>query len=293
MDYKTALVATRKVLPPTGSKPSLFATQTEHDEIIKELQMQQSRPHLITARVDTTEVNTKINELFYNNQGYYTKTEIALSIDTLPARQWFLDAIKEAKPFQEARQFLHTCIAETDIPKLKKILEWTATDASGNSCLVRYNNKQPLAHLTYFNPDMLELVLAAGANPDARDEYNVTPLHRAAYEGNSTSVKILLSAGAHPNVVAVNPENPMLETPLLCAIDGFCASEHPDDKYTFFKIAAFLVCNHFGNGGCAYRTMRNSKGLSPKAIGEKMHDSSKEGLKLKQYLTQATPPRSW
>jgi len=46
--------------------------------------------------------------------------------------------------------------------------------------------------------DAVEILLGAGANPDARQSAGWTPLHSAAHNGDAASVKLLLAAGADP-----------------------------------------------------------------------------------------------
>jgi len=52
-------------------------------------------------------------------------------------------------------------------------------------------------HLAASHPDAVQLLLAHGADPNARDEGdNATPLHLAAAKGNLVCVRLLLDAGA-------------------------------------------------------------------------------------------------
>lgn len=52
-------------------------------------------------------------------------------------------------------------------------------------------------HLAAVHPEVLTILLASGADPNARDTAdNVTPLHLAAASGHVESVRILLDAGA-------------------------------------------------------------------------------------------------
>ncbi len=50
----------------------------------------------------------------------------------------------------------------------------------------------------------MEILLAAGADPNARQSGGWTPLHGAAHNGDVASVALLLTAGADP--AAVNDE---------------------------------------------------------------------------------------
>ena len=49
------------------------------------------------------------------------------------------------------------------------------------------------------SPTILELLIDAGADPNARDDDGLTPLHYGAYNSNPTIVQLLLEAGANPN----------------------------------------------------------------------------------------------
>lgn len=56
---------------------------------------------------------------------------------------------------------------------------------------------------------LVESLLAAGADPNARDETLQTPLHRAAYEGFHAVASMLIVLGADPNAEAVDGSTPL------------------------------------------------------------------------------------
>jgi len=58
--------------------------------------------------------------------------------------------------------------------------------------------------------DLIELLLRAGANPNAKNRYGVTPLSVACENGSQAIVDALLKAGADPNVALVSGETPLM-----------------------------------------------------------------------------------
>jgi ankyrin repeat protein len=88
-------------------------------------------------------------------------------------------------------EFIRACIAG-DVNALANILEKEPTIArervaSGSTGL----------HLAVRHPDALRLLLAHGADPNARDDRdNASPLHFAAAHGNAEAVRLLLDAGS-------------------------------------------------------------------------------------------------
>jgi ankyrin repeat protein len=62
-------------------------------------------------------------------------------------------------------------------------------------------------------PDIVELLLRAGADASAGDRYGVTPLYLACVNGNAKVIERLLDAGADPNAV-----DPAGETALMAAV---------------------------------------------------------------------------
>jgi ankyrin repeat protein len=68
---------------------------------------------------------------------------------------------------------------------------------------VRYSKKEFLKRVEKSDYDVVELFLAAGMNPDARDKTGATALQYAAREGNLEIVKLLMEKGADVNRGAV------------------------------------------------------------------------------------------
>ena len=56
----------------------------------------------------------------------------------------------------------------------------------------------------------LELLLAAGANPNTANKAGQTPLDNVAYQGDAASVEVLLAAKADPNVVKAKGYSPLM-----------------------------------------------------------------------------------
>ena len=57
--------------------------------------------------------------------------------------------------------------------------------------------------------DAIRMLLAAGADPNARAKYRLTPLHYAAYMGHADATQALLAAGADSNVRDVDGTAPI------------------------------------------------------------------------------------
>ena len=74
--------------------------------------------------------------------------------------------------------------------------------AAGANPNVRDEDGVAPLHLTAraTSPETARLLLGAGANANARDEDSRTPLHRAALRGSPEMVTVLLGGGANPKV---------------------------------------------------------------------------------------------
>jgi ankyrin repeat protein len=90
---------------------------------------------------------------------------------------------------------VHLVARQGDGPKLATLLRDDAKLRDVRTSL----GSTPL-HLAAMNPDAsaMEVLLAAGADANARDADGSTPLHMAAYASRTSHVRRLLAAGADP-----------------------------------------------------------------------------------------------
>ena len=65
------------------------------------------------------------------------------------------------------------------------------------------------------NPTIVILLLEAGADPNARDDWGSTPLHRGVHNANLVVTSHLLAAGADPNIRNNRGNTPLKSAPLV------------------------------------------------------------------------------
>ena len=61
--------------------------------------------------------------------------------------------------------------------------------------------------------DVVQQLVAAGANVQAKDRYGATPLHQAAYAGKPDIVRFLIEHGSPVDVADTNGKTPLMEAP--------------------------------------------------------------------------------
>jgi ankyrin repeat protein len=94
----------------------------------------------------------------------------------------------------------------------------------------------------YNHEEMVRLLLAAGADPNRRDQSSLTALHLAARTDNAALVRMLLDAGANPNVISES----LYETPM-----------HEAAARSVPAVVALLAAAH------AVLEVRDHEGLTP------------------------------
>lgn len=115
----------------------------------------------------------------------------------LPATLWAAELTSEptAKPAAPSEAPIHRLAREGNAADIEGLLKAEPAARDQRTDL----GSTPL-HLAAMNPDLgaLRALLAAGADPNARDFNGATPLHMAAYASRPAHLKLLLAAGADP-----------------------------------------------------------------------------------------------
>ncbi len=102
-------------------------------------------------------------------------------------------------PDFEARHVAHAAALAGDGPAL-----WSRLGAASRATIagLQGDGDEPLASLALEHPEVLRGLLARGADPDAFGASGLTPLMTAARLGLDEAARILLEAGADPNLVS-------------------------------------------------------------------------------------------
>jgi ankyrin repeat protein len=108
------------------------------------------------------------------------------------------------------RRALIKATRERNVVALKKLLE------NGANVEMRFDEGITLLiYAAMFAKKLVKPLLNAGADVNAKDRENRTPLLCAVLNGDANTTRILLKNGAKPNVV-----NNYGFTPLMCAAEG-------------------------------------------------------------------------
>jgi uncharacterized protein len=94
---------------------------------------------------------------------------------------------------------IHTAVDEGDLAGVQAILELDPIQVHAR--LSEEDADQPLHWATLIDrPDIATILIAAGADVNARGHRGLTPLHFAAYHGSPHTARVLLSNGAEIDV---------------------------------------------------------------------------------------------
>ena len=137
-----------------------------------------------------------------------TAGEVAAAKGHLGTVDALLDAgLYVDRPNAQRKTALHE-VAST--PQLEAAALLLARGANPNA---RAEDELTPLHLTAFgnqqSGEMAEQLLAAGAEVNARNKYEATPLVLAARQGNLQVIQSLLDAGADPTLAAVEDMTPL------------------------------------------------------------------------------------
>ena len=118
-------------------------------------------------------------------------------------------------------------IRDSSVSEIKKLVDAGKLDVNYVDKDGDYLIHVSVIHIHSYkkNKDILEYLIKAGANVNAVNSYNSTPLHYASYYNLSEVAKILIDAGADVDVYERDGDEdgyPKKFTPLLSAVrDGF------------------------------------------------------------------------
>ncbi|MAM71561.1 MAG: hypothetical protein CMP91_10505 [Gammaproteobacteria bacterium] len=102
--------------------------------------------------------------------------------------------------------------------------DWEAIEASISTedvNAVQPDGMTALFWATYYDEtDVVRLLLNAGANPNIENRYGMTPLIQAAMNGNSELITLLLDAGADANATTPEGDNAILNASKTGAVEG-------------------------------------------------------------------------
>jgi hypothetical protein len=106
---------------------------------------------------------------------------------------------------------------------------------------------------------VLETMLTSGFDPNVKDKDGVTALHRAAKDGRTEAVRVLLAHGAS----VANLDGMFSATPLVWAVEGWSHDPKPDAPHV--SVARLLIA-----AGCSQEWEAPPKAPDPEWIQEQL-----------------------
>ncbi|MDE3000877.1 MAG: ankyrin repeat domain-containing protein [Gemmatimonadota bacterium] len=105
---------------------------------------------------------------------------------------------------------LHSAALGGDLKKVASLLEAGADpNARDEHQLTPLHNAMLLMRLGIGHVEVVVSLLAAGADPNAQDKNQITPLHMAVMLGTVETINTLIAAGADPNLRSAANETPL------------------------------------------------------------------------------------
>ena len=103
---------------------------------------------------------------------------------------------------------LVTFVQNRDAAGLERVLQDDRTGVNH-----RHNGMSPLLWACQLRaPLIVKLLLSAGADPNLPDDEGETPLHVAAFEGTMETVHLLLQHGANPDAATEDGKTPLMNS---------------------------------------------------------------------------------
>lgn len=118
---------------------------------------------------------------------------------------------REPSPEKKAILRFFSDFYEPVIPRRETALHMAARAGRGEKSCLKGSYKMILRRTPPIPPEYAEVVrvlLAAGADVSAKDEEGATPMRRAAEQGNEVALQVMTDAGAAPDAVKCEAQNP-------------------------------------------------------------------------------------
>jgi pimeloyl-ACP methyl ester carboxylesterase len=117
--------------------------------------------------------------------------------------------LKFPKPYTEAQAVLWDAAKSGDVEATRKAIA-AGTDVNALDTRRSKNGRRPLNWAAYYNHvEVIELLLANGADINATNITGFTPIHHAAENDKEKSVIVLINAGADPSIANRRGKTPM------------------------------------------------------------------------------------
>ena len=204
-----------------GATPLLIAIAFGYGEVVEALLTADADPNIALADNGQTVNSSGSTPLIVAMTGDIENQQITMLLLEYGADPNVSLADDGRTPFSNGTYPLHESVTRSFVNSTNLLLRYGAEPnvyRAGNLQVDGSNGDTPLHGAPTAELASLLLEFHADANARRRDNTDITPIEAAAYDGNTPVVRVLLDAGADPNLVS------QFGTALDAAIDG----GHPD-----------------------------------------------------------------